>query len=83
MAKQLQLVQKNGAPDRFQTLLNRGAVVLALTLTGASANAATTFDVSEIITMIGLAVVAAATIGVAWLGFSAGISIWKQLRRAT
>ncbi|MCH7320228.1 major capsid protein [Acinetobacter sp. ANC 5659] len=83
MAELLQPVQKIGAPDRLQALLNRCAVVLALALTGASANAAVTFDVSEILTMIGLAVVAAATIGVAWLGFSAGISIWKQLRRAT
>ncbi|OBY72368.1 major capsid protein [Acinetobacter gyllenbergii] len=83
MAKELQPVQQIGAPDRLQTLLNRGAVVLALTLTGASANAADmTFDVSAIITMLGLAVAAAATIGVAWLGFTAGISIWKQLRRA-
>ncbi|WP_336944576.1 major capsid protein [Acinetobacter modestus] len=74
--------QQVSSPNRVQTILNRGAVVLTLALTGASANAAVTFDVAEILTMLGLAVVAAASIGVTWLGFTAGIAIWRNLRAA-
>ncbi|RUP38812.1 MAG: hypothetical protein EKK63_11370 [Acinetobacter sp.] len=81
---QLNLIQLQcgSPPNRVQTILNRGAVVLTLALTGASANAAVTFDVAEILTMLGLAVVAAASIGVTWLGFTAGIAIWRNLRAA-
>lgn len=40
------------------------------------------YDVTSVLTNLGLAVSAAGAIGVAWLGFSAGISIWKNLRAA-
>ena len=66
--------------SRFQTYLNRGAVVATVATATGAANAA--YDVSEIITNLGLAVTAAATIGVAWLGFTAGIAIWRNLRAA-
>lgn len=65
---------------RLQRIVNRGAVALAAASTGVAANAA--YDVTDIITNLGLAVTAAATIGVAWLGFTAGIAIWRNLRAA-
>ena len=65
---------------RLQRFVNRGAVALAAASTGVAANAA--YDVTDIITNLGLAVTAAATIGVAWLGFTAGIAIWRNLRAA-
>ena len=74
----LVLVQKK--PNRLQKYVNRGSVALAAASTGVAANAA--YDVSDIITNLGLAVTAAATIGVAWLGFTAGIAIWRNLRAA-
>ena len=66
--------------SRFQTFLNRGAVALTAASTGSLTMAA--YDVTDIITNLGLAVTAAATIGVAWLGFTAGIAIWRNLRAA-
>lgn len=74
----LVLVQKK--PNRLQKYLNRGSVALAAASTGVAANAA--YDVTDITTNLGLAVSAAATIGVAWLGFTAGIAIWRNLRAA-
>lgn len=74
----LVLVQKK--PNRLQKYVNRGAVALAAASTGVAANAA--YDVSEILDNLALAVTAAATIGVAWLGFTAGIAIWRNLRSA-
>ena len=74
----LVLIQKK--PNRLQKFVNRGVVALAAASTGVAANAA--YDVSDIITNLGLAVTAAATIGVAWLGFTAGIAIWRNLRAA-
>lgn len=65
---------------RLQRFVNRGAVALTVASTGVAANAA--YDVTDIITNLGLAVTAAATIGVAWLGFTAGIAIWRNLRAA-
>ena len=66
--------------SRFQTYLNRGAVVATVATATGAASAA--YDVTEIINNLGLAVTAAATIGVAWLGFTAGIAIWRNLRAA-
>ena len=66
--------------SRFQTYLNRGAVVATVATATGAASAA--YDVTDIITNLGLAVTAAATIGVAWLGFTAGIAIWRNLRAA-
>jgi hypothetical protein len=74
----LVLVQKK--PNRLQKYVNRGSVALAAASTGVAANAA--YDVTDILTNLGLAVSAAATIGVAWLGFTAGIAIWRNLRAA-
>ena len=74
----LVLVQKK--PNRLQKYVNRGSVALAAASTGVAANAA--YDVSGILDNLGLAVTAAATIGVAWLGFTAGIAIWRNLRAA-
>ena len=74
----LVLVQKK--PNRLQKYVNRGAVALAAASTGVAANAA--YDVTDVLSNIGLAVSAAATIGVAWLGFTAGIAIWRNLRAA-
>lgn len=68
--------------SRLQTLLNRGAVVLTLGATGVQANAAASYDTAAIVSDLGAAVVAAAGIGVAWLGFTAGIAIWRNLRAA-
>lgn len=65
---------------RLQRIVNRVAVGSAAVATGVTANAA--YDVTDIITNLGLAVTAAATIGVAWLGFTAGIAIWRNLRAA-
>jgi hypothetical protein len=64
----------------LQRIVNRGALALAAASIGVAANAA--YDVTDIITNLGLAVTAAATIGVAWLGFTAGIAIWRNLRAA-
>ena len=72
--------QQVSAPNRAQTLLNRGAVVATVATATGAASAA--YDVSEILDNLGLAVTAAATIGVAWLGFTAGIAIWRNLRAA-
>ena len=66
--------------SRLQTYLNRGAVVATVATATGAASAA--YDVSEILDNLGLAVTAAATIGVAWLGFTAGIAIWRNLRAA-
>lgn len=74
----LVLVQKK--PNRLQKYVNRGAVALTAATTGSLTMAA--YDVSDILTNLGLAVTAAATIGVAWLGFTAGIAIWRNLRAA-
>jgi hypothetical protein len=76
----LVLVQKK--PNRLQKYVNRGAVVMTVAATGATANAAATYDTTEIIANLGAAVTAAAAIGVAWLGFTAGIAIWRNLRAA-
>lgn len=72
--------EKTQQNPRLQRIVNRGAVALAAASTGVAANAA--YDVTDIITNLGLAVTAAATIGVAWLGFTAGIAIWRNLRAA-
>lgn len=74
----LVLIQKK--PNRIQKFLNRGAVVATVATATGMANA--DYDVTDIITNLGLAVTAAATIGVAWLGFTAGIAIWRNLRAA-
>lgn len=74
----LVLVQQK--PNRLQKFANRGAVALAAASTGSLTMAA--YDVTDILTNLGLAVTAAATIGVAWLGFTAGIAIWRNLRAA-
>ncbi|EEY93729.1 hypothetical protein HMPREF0026_01005 [Acinetobacter junii SH205] len=74
----LVLVQKK--PNRLQKYVNRGAVALTAATTGSLTMAA--YDVTDILTNLGLAVTAAATIGVAWLGFTAGIAIWRNLRAA-
>ncbi|MFW2003245.1 major capsid protein [Acinetobacter ursingii] len=66
--------------SRLQTFINRGAVVATIAATGTMANA--DYDVADILTNLGLAVTAAASIGVAWLGFTAGIAIWRNLRAA-
>lgn len=77
---QLTTVQTVKKQSRLQSYLNRGAFVAAVaTATGA---ARADYDVTAIITNLGLAVTAAATIGVAWLGFTAGIAIWRNLRAA-
>lgn len=74
----LVLVQKkSNSPQKH---VNRGAVALAAATTGSLTMAA--YDVTDILTNLGLAVTAAATIGVAWLGFTAGIAIWRNLRAA-
>lgn len=77
---EVQTVSAVKKQPRFQTFLNRGAVVATVaTATGA---ARASYDVTAIIDNLGLAVTAAATIGVAWLGFTAGIAIWRNLRAA-
>ena len=72
--------QKEQKYAHLQRIVNRGAMALAAASTGVAANAA--YDVTDIITNLGLAVTAAATIGVSWLGFTAGIAIWRNLRAA-
>ena len=79
---ELQTVPTVQKQSRLQTFLNRGAVVAVLASAGGAANAAGEYDVSAIVTNLGLAVTAAATIGVTWLGFTAGIAIWRNLRSA-
>lgn len=66
--------------SRLQTYLNRAAVVA--TVASATTMSRAEYDTSQIITNLGLAVNAAAAIGVAWLGFTAGIAIWRNLRAA-
>ena len=66
--------------SRFQTYLNRGAVVATVVTATGAANA--NYVVTGIIENLGLAATAAATIGVTWLGFTAGIAIWRNLRAA-
>ncbi|TNL43668.1 major capsid protein [Acinetobacter bereziniae] len=82
MTKNMVAVKRAEKQSRLQTILNRGAVVLTLGATGVQANAATSYDTTAIISDLGAAVVAAAAIGVAWLGFTAGIAIWRNLRAA-
>lgn len=82
MTKNQIVVKRAEKQSRLQSLLNRGAVVLTLAATGVQANAAETFDTTAIIANLGAAVTAASAIGVAWLGFTAGISIWRNLRAA-
>ena len=77
---EVQTVSTVKKQSRFQTYLNRVAV--ASTVATATGAASASYDVSEIINNLGLAVTAAATIGVAWLGFTAGIAIWRNLRAA-
>ncbi len=77
---EVQTVSTVKKQSRFQTYLNRAAVVATVATATGAASAA--YDVSEIITNLGLAVTAAATIGVTWLGFTAGIAIWRNLRAA-
>lgn len=77
---EVQTVSTVKKQSRFQTFLNRGAVVA--TVATATGMARAEYDTSAIITNLGLAVTAAATIGVAWLGFTAGIAIWRNLRAA-
>ncbi len=80
---EVQTVSTVKKQSRFQTYLNRAAVVATVaTVATATGAASAAYDVSEIITNLGLAVTAAATIGVAWLGFTAGIAIWRNLRAA-
>lgn len=82
MTKNEIAVKRAEKQSRLQTYLNRGAVVLTLASAGANSNAAATYDTTEIIANLGAAVTAAAAIGVAWLGFTAGIAIWRNLRAA-
>lgn len=82
MTKNEIAVKRAEKQSRLQTFLNRGAVVMTVVATGATANAAVTYDTTEIIANLGAAVTAAAAIGVAWLGFTAGIAIWRNLRAA-
>lgn len=77
---EVQTVSTVKKQSRFQTYLNRAAVVATVATATGAASAA--YDVSEILDNLGLAVTAAATIGVAWLGFTAGIAIWRNLRAA-
>ena len=77
---EVQTVSTVKKQSRLQTFLNRGAVVATVATATGAASAA--YDVSEILDNLGLAVTAAATIGVAWLGFTAGIAIWRNLRAA-
>lgn len=79
---EVQTLQKVQKQSRLQTFLNRGSVVAVMASAGAAANAAGEYDVTAIVTNLGLAVTAAATIGVTWLGFTAGIAIWRNLRAA-
>lgn len=76
---EVQTVSTVKKQSRFQTHLNRGAVVATVATATGAAHA---YDVTAIIDNLGLAVTAAATIGVAWLGFTAGIAIWRNLRAA-
>jgi hypothetical protein len=78
--KNLIAVKTAQKQSRLQTFLNRGAVVAVLASGTSMARA--DYDVTAIITNLGMAVTAAATIGVAWLGFTAGIAIWRNLRAA-
>ncbi|MFC3903272.1 Bacteriophage coat protein B [Acinetobacter marinus] len=65
---------------RLQRIVNKIGAGAVVATAGTSAFA--DYDVTEIVSNLGLAVTAAATIGVAWLGFTAGIAIWRNLRAA-
>lgn len=71
--------QDNKKPNAAQNLLTKLGVVSALAAPLA-ANAA--IDVAAVTTTIGEGVVAAGIIGLAFLGFKAGIAIFKSLRAA-
>ena len=58
----------------------RPALALSTLVLATSANAA--IDVASITTTIGEGVAAAAIIGLAFLGFKAGIAVFKSLRSA-
>ena len=77
---EVQTVSTVKKQSRFQTFLNRGAVVATVATATGAASAA--YDVTDVLDNLALAVTAAATIGVAWLGFTAGIAIWRNLRAA-
>jgi hypothetical protein len=57
------------------------AVALGAAITATGANAA--IDVAPLITTVGEGVIAAAAIGIAFLGFKGGIAVFKSLRSAT
>lgn len=80
MTKNEIAIKRAEKQSRLQIYLNRAAVVATLA-TGTSM-ARADYDVTAIVTNLGLAVTAAATIGVTWLGFTAGIAIWRNLRAA-
>ena len=66
-------------PNAAQNLLTKLGVV-AVAAAPLAANAA--IDVSEITTLLGEGVIAAAVIGLGFLGLRAGIAIYKNLRSA-
>lgn len=70
-------IKKPNAAQNLLTKMGVGAVAASPLL----ANAA--IDVAEITTLLGEGVVAAAVIGLGFLGFKAGIAIFKNLRSAT
>lgn len=80
MTKQIAQQETKQKYPRLQRFGNRFAVGAVAATTGAIASA--DYVVTDIVTNLGLAVTAAATIGVAWLGFTAGIAIWRNLRAA-
>lgn len=67
-------------PNAAQNLLTKMGVV-AVTAAPLAANAA--IDVASVVTLISEGVVAAGIIGLGFLGFKAGIAIFKNLRGAT
>lgn len=74
-----QVVVSNAKTGFRSALVQAVALGSAVLATGANAS----IDVAPLITTVGEGVVAAAAIGLAFLGFKAGIAVFKSLRSAT
>ena len=77
-------VEQDNQPSKSATA---GKVTGLAALAGAAAMAAApaanaAIDASAVTSLIGDGVTAAALVGVAWLGYHAGIAIYKKLRSA-
>lgn len=73
---------ENSTPQSFKNNARKYGVVVATFGALAANNANAAIDISPITTLITEAVAAAVAIGIGFLGFVAGMAIYKKLRGA-